>query len=158
MKAAIDDIEFNGYSIRAAAKKNGIPPTSIHYWINGLTHTKRKGPITLLSVEEEEEVVVWCQDMAQLGHGLELVQLKSTVAQIFQVRPNPFKDGFPEKSWWRGFKQRHPKLVLRTTEGLDRDRALHIHPTVVSRFYQTLSNAYEKHSYRPYHIWNCDEN
>lgn len=157
MKVAIYDIEFNGYSIRATAKKHCIPPTSIHYWINVLTHTKRKGPLTVLSGEEEEEVIIWCQDMAQLSHGLELVQLKSTVAQIFQGRPNPFKDGFPGKSWWRGFKQRHLELVLRITEGLDRDRALHLCPTVVSMFYQTLSNAYEKPSYRPDHIWNCDE-
>jgi hypothetical protein len=27
----------------------------------------------------------------------------------------------------------------------------------VTKFYNTLSNAYEKHSYTPKHIWNCDE-
>ena len=31
MLAAIDDIEFNGYSVRASAKKHNIPPSSIHY-------------------------------------------------------------------------------------------------------------------------------
>ena len=27
----------------------------------------------------------------------------------------------------------------------------------MSKFYDTLSNAYQKHSYSPNHIWNCDE-
>jgi len=131
MLVAIDDIEFDGYLVHASANKHGIPPSSIHYWINVLTHTKRRGPLTVMIEEEEAEVVEWCKEMAQLGHGLELIQLKSTVAQIYQGRPNPFKDGFPGKSWWFGFKKRHPKLVLCTVEGFDRDRALNLCPAVV---------------------------
>ena len=61
MLAAIDDIEFNGYSVRASAKKHTIPPSSIHYWINGLTHTKRRGPVTVMTEEEEAEAVEWCK-------------------------------------------------------------------------------------------------
>jgi hypothetical protein len=53
MMKAITDVIFNGYSIRAAAKKYGIAPTSMHYWLNGLTHTKRKGPLTVLTEQEE---------------------------------------------------------------------------------------------------------
>lgn len=57
------------------------------------------------------------------------------------------------------FKKRHPQLVLRTKEGLDKDKALNIHPIVVSRLYDTLSSAYayEKHSYTPDYIWSCDK-
>ena len=157
MLVAIDDIEFNGYSVWASAKKHGIPPSSIHYWINGLTHTKRRGPLTVMTEDEEAEVVEWCKEMAQLGHGLELIQLKSTVAQICQGRPNPFKDGFPGKSWWFGLKKRYPYIVFCIVEGLDRDRALNLHPIVVCKFYDTLSSAYDKHSYGADHIWNCDE-
>ena len=112
MLATIDDINFNGHSIRASTKKHGIDASNIHYWINGLTKTKRRGSVTVMTEEEEAEVVEWCKEMAQLGHGLEIIQLKSTVAQICQGRPNPFKDGFPGKSWWSGFKKRHPDLVL----------------------------------------------
>ena len=95
--------------------------------------------------------------MAQLGHGLELIQLKSTVAQICQGRPNPFKDGFPGKSWWFGFKKRHPNLVLCTTEGLDIDKALNLCPAIVCNFYDTFSSAYDKHSYGADNVWKWDE-
>jgi len=108
MLVAIDDVEFNGYPVRVVTKKHGIAPVSLHYRINGLTHTKRKGPLTVLIEQEEEEVVVLCKEMTQLGPDLELIKLKSIVAQICQGRPNPFKDGFIGKSWWAGFKQRHP--------------------------------------------------
>lgn len=110
-----------------------------------------------MTEEEEAEVAEWCKEMAQLGHGLELIQLKSTVTQICQGRPNPFKDGFPGKSWWFGFKKWHPDLVLRIAKGLDRDGALNLRPAVICKFYDTLSSAYDKHSYGANHIWNCDE-
>ncbi|KAH9325368.1 hypothetical protein KI387_005546 [Taxus chinensis] len=133
MEKVIDDVEFNGFSVRAAAKKYSIPPTSLHYWLNGLTHTKRRGPPTVLTEEEEEEIVEWCKEMADMGHGLELMQLKANVAQICETRQNPFRDGFPGKSWWARFRKRHPDLAIRTAEGLDRDRALNLHPAIAGR-------------------------
>jgi transposase-like protein len=78
----IDDVEFNGYLVRDTMKKYGIAPTSLHYWLNGLTHTKRKGPLIVLTEQEEVEVVAWCKEMVELGHGIELIQLKANVAQI----------------------------------------------------------------------------
>ena len=95
--------------------------------------------------------------MAWMGHGLDLIQLKSILVQICQGRWNPFKDGLPGKSWWSGFKNRHPDRVSRKTKGLDRDKDLNLHPAIVSNLYDTFSGAYEKHSYAPNHIWNCDE-
>ena len=53
MLVSIDDIEFNGYSVRASAKKHGIPPSSIHYWINKMTHTNFREPLTVMTKEEE---------------------------------------------------------------------------------------------------------
>lgn len=44
-----------------------------------------------------------------------------------------------------------------TVEGLDRDKALNFRPAVVQKFYDTLSSAYDKHSYGVDHIWNYDE-
>ncbi|KAH9291763.1 hypothetical protein KI387_043047 [Taxus chinensis] len=157
MEKAIDDVEFNGFSVRAAAKKYSIPPTSLHYWLNGLTHTKRRGPPTVLTEEEEEEIVEWCKEMADMGHGLELMQLKANVAQICETRQNPFRDGFPGKSWWAGFRKRHPDLAIRTAEGLDRDRALNLRPAIVTKFYDNLAKSYGTYSYGAHKIWNCDE-
>ena len=63
----IDDVEFHGYYIRVVA-------TSMHYWLIGLTHTKRKGPLIVLTKQEEEELVIWCKEMDYMSHGVELLQ------------------------------------------------------------------------------------
>ena len=76
-----------------------------------MIHTKNKGALTVMSTKEEE-VVFWCKEMVYMSHGMELIQLKLNVAQFFQSRPNPFRDGFPGKSCWESFKAIHPDLVL----------------------------------------------
>jgi len=35
-----------------------------------------------MTKEEEDKVVEWCKEMAQLEHKLELIQIKSTITQI----------------------------------------------------------------------------
>ncbi|XP_059073557.1 uncharacterized protein LOC131874281 [Cryptomeria japonica] len=157
MECAMKDVEDNSYSIRAAAKKWGIPASTLTYWLLGLTTTKRRGPPTILSLEEELEIVDWCKDMAQLGHGLEIIQLKLHVAHICETRPNPFKNGFPGRSWWTGFRKRHPDLTIRVAEGLDRDRAVMLRPSIMTDFYDNLEKLYNASEYGPTKIWNCDE-
>lgn len=50
-------------------------------------------------MEEEKEIVEWFKDLAQIEHGLEVIQLKSYVAYIHKIRLNPFKNGLPGRSW-----------------------------------------------------------
>ncbi|KAH9320446.1 hypothetical protein KI387_015085 [Taxus chinensis] len=157
MKAALRDVEENGMSTRQAATKWGIPSTNVTDWLYGKRTSKRKGPPTVLTDEEEKEIVTWCQDMAELGHGLEVIHLKAYVAHMCQCRPNPFKDGLPGKSWWYGFRRRHPDLTIRTAEGLDRDRAVMLRPRIVAAFYDNLQKMYAANQYGPDKIWNCDE-
>ncbi|XP_057842521.2 uncharacterized protein LOC131051937 [Cryptomeria japonica] len=157
MECAMKDVEDNSYSIRAAVKKWGIPASSLTYWLSGLTTTKRRGPPTILSLEEEIEIVDWCKDMAQLGHELEIIQLKSHVAHICETRPNPFNNGIPGTSWWAGFHKHHPDLTIRTIEGLDRDRVVMLRPSIVTDFYDNLEKLYNASENGPTKIWNCDE-
>lgn len=48
-------------------------------------------------------------------------------------------------------------LILCTIEDFDRDRALNLHLVIVSKFYDTFSSAYKKHSNALDHIWNYDK-
>ena len=69
----IDNVKYNEYGLREIANKYEIAPTSMHYWLNGLTHTKRKGPLTVLTKQEEEEIVNCYKGMDNMGHGMELI-------------------------------------------------------------------------------------
>ncbi|KAH9289254.1 hypothetical protein KI387_033371 [Taxus chinensis] len=57
MKAALRDVEENGMSTRQAATKWGIPSTNVTDWLYGKRTSKRKGPPTVLTDEEEKEIV-----------------------------------------------------------------------------------------------------
>lgn len=102
-------------SIRQASIKYGIPITYVRAWMMGVTSTIVRGPHTILSREEEIEVVQWCKDMVEIGHGLQINQLQSTIAQISGNMPNPFRNGILVRSRWASFRWRHPNLTMRTT-------------------------------------------
>lgn len=132
-----------------SAKNHSISPSSVHYWINELSHTKHREPLIVITEEEEVDVLQSCKNMDQLGHGLELIKLKSITSQIDQGRQNSFKYGFLGKSWLFGFKKRHPNHVLCTTKVLDIQRVLNLHHVIVSNFYNIIFSAYDKHNYAP---------
>ncbi|XP_059077115.1 MFS-type transporter clz9-like [Cryptomeria japonica] len=55
------------------------------------------------------------------------------------------------------FRKRHPDLTIRTAEGLDRDRAVMLRPSIVTDFYDNLEKLYNAYEYGPTKIWNYDE-
>lgn len=146
MESTILCVRENNMSIRGASIKYGIPTSSLRSWLTGVTSTMTRGPRTILS-EEEVEVVQWCKDMAEIGHDIEISQLQTTVAQMTTTRPNPFTNGMPGKSWWAGYRKRHPDLTMRIAEGVDSDRAIMLRPSIVSSFYDNLENIYKLHQY-----------
>jgi hypothetical protein len=70
----------------------------MHYWVNWLTHMKMKRPLIVIAEQEDVEVVEWCKDMDDMGHRLELKQLKENMTHICQKRQNPFKDRYTGES------------------------------------------------------------
>lgn len=104
MKWALYDVEENGMSIMEASKKCKIPTTMLSKWLGELTKTSKKGSPTILIEEEEHLIVEWYKEMAAVGHGLEIVNIKAGVAKIYENRPKNFNNRFLGKSWWTSFK------------------------------------------------------
>ena len=122
------------------------------------SRTSRKmGPPSILTKEEEDKLVLYMVEMATLIHPLSATDLKLKVAEICQTRGTPFKDGIPGKSWLILFQKRHPHLVLRTPQPLQVCRARNLCPSMVYTFYTNLQHLYNQHNYQPSHIWNVDE-
>lgn len=140
MEGAVKSVEENNMSIKVVAIKWGMPPSSLREWLLGQTTTNRRVPRTILTEEEETEVVEWCKDMARLGHRLQVNQLQATVSLITASRPNPFTNGVPGRSWWAGFQSKHPNLTIRTVEGVDNDRAIMVRSSIVQAFYDNLKS------------------
>jgi hypothetical protein len=72
-------------------------------------------------------------------------------------RPNPFTNGVLGRLWWAGFRRRHLDFEIRIVQGVDNDRAIMVHPSVVLAFYDNLEKLYNLNTYGLSRIWNFDE-
>ena len=110
------------------------------------------GATTILINDEVTELVQYLKDMVKTSCPLNTTQLRLKVAEITQARMTPFTNGVPRRFWIKGFKQRHPQLVLRMREALNMNRVKDLSPTSVFHFYYNLEQLYLKHQYEPYQI------
>ena len=87
--------------------------------------------------------------------------LTGKIVQSLKLR-TPFKGGggVPGKDWFRGFKARHPDVVLRKPEASSTQRMRAVNPVIVSDHFlkleQVLINLNLK-NIAPQKIWTCDE-
>lgn len=156
LKLAFQAMEQGG-RLRTVARHYGIPASSLRDHLYGRTITRKRGRQGILTVAEEEELEQYLLQMQDLGYPLTIAQLRLKVAEIVQTRVNPFRDGIPGAGWLRWWRHRHPDLVLRSTQGLETNRARGLCAENVNSFYHNLSILYARHGYDSKHIWNCDE-
>ncbi|XP_024526055.1 uncharacterized protein LOC112344834 [Selaginella moellendorffii] len=110
----------NGISIRKAGQCYGIPRTTLRNWLNGRTHSRKRGPHGGMTRGEQESAIVeWFFSIQQVSQSLmTLNSLRRRVAPLSVNKGSPFKDGIPVKKWWVWFNRRHPDVAARVGEGL----------------------------------------
>jgi hypothetical protein len=110
------------------------------------------------SVLEEKKLELYLFKMQDLGHLLTLGQLRLKVALATQTRETPWSAArVPGKSWLRSFRQRHPEISSRKSQGLEMGRARGLCSLNAASLYCTLEKLYNSFKYPPSHIWNYDE-
>ncbi|MCO5552272.1 hypothetical protein L7F22_005784 [Adiantum nelumboides] len=147
----------NGLSLEKCSIQFGISKTAISNWEEGRTFKKKKGPQIVFTEGEENALLQWIFAKCDSGHGASVLDVKLKVAEICQTRHTLFSNGIPCKSWWAGFRKRHPNLVFRVGESLDQSRATRFRPEIVKSLHDNLHSSYEKHKYPPSNIWNANE-
>ena len=126
MKAAMEAVGGAHMTVSGAAKHFGVPRETLRRRVTGKVKlNSRAGRPTILSKEEEDEIVETCQVFAEWGFGLQKDDIKLVVAQFCKVskRKNPFKNAIPGDDWWAGFLRRHSVLVKRKPQQLQMVRA-----------------------------------
>nr|CAH7717322.1 unnamed protein product [Callosobruchus chinensis] len=116
---AVHSIKSGEISLNYASKLYGIPKSTLSNKMNKKVPMERKmGPTTVLSKEEEKELVIWILNKAKLGFLLSGEDVKDSIQNVLKqcLRPNPFKDDRPEKKWLALFLSRHPDVVKRNAE------------------------------------------
>lgn len=162
---AVEKVKSGEQSLRAAALAYGIPRSTLsdHLW--GVSHKRYGGSSTVLTTEEEREIVLTCQILADMGFPLTKAYVEVVVKDYLknQDRNSLFgPSGIPGRSWWEGFLGRWPSLVQRKPQHLARQRAQSSMQEVVDVFFDRLENLFQKTGLSDapdlaHRIWNCDE-
>ena len=132
----------------------------------GLSNSITAGHPTVLTYDEEKEIVATCQAMQDLGFGLTREMLAQVVSDYLQAigRPNSFHKGVPGPDWWALFLKRWPQLSESKPEHLSKKRAEGVTRAVVDEWIDTVEKAFMKHNLFQYgsdelakRLWNADE-
>lgn len=119
LDAAILDVK-NGMSKNAAAKKHGVPRSTIQFRLGDKFVKEELGPPPILTKEEESTLVSWIANCCRKGFPRRREDLQLSVQEFLtsNQRPNPFKDNLPGIGWYKAFLKRHPEIAARTPEGV----------------------------------------
>ena len=146
------------WSVRRVALEYGLAPQTLRDAVARGAAPNRPGPPTILTAEEEEEVVGYCLNMQKLGFGLTKAAVNTMIMKIVQEqhRSHPFKDG-PGRAWWERFMRDHQQLSFRVPQGLTLARAAKGNPVVIEKHFTELQHIIKDHALSAERIWNMDE-
>ena len=154
-----------GASVRAAVKTFEIPKSTLHDHVSSKHMQIGAGAPTVFSPREEQEIVLTCQVLAEVGFGMTRELVEAVVSDY--VRENnidtPFVNGIPGKDWWHRFLKRWPKLSERKPQHLCKRRAEAANPETINAFFDRLETSFKDDGLDltdpevAHRLWNCDE-
>jgi hypothetical protein len=89
MRAALEDFD-SGMSMRNSASPHGIPYSTFREWCYDVRNTRKRGPTSVLSPEEDNQIVEYLVNMCERGLGLIPIALKLKVYEVTKNRNTPF--------------------------------------------------------------------
>ncbi|KAJ8315567.1 hypothetical protein KUTeg_007717 [Tegillarca granosa] len=158
---AYTDVMTNGLSLRAAARKYGIPVQTLRDRVTGRISlscsTPGRSPV--LDIEEETRLVEHLVNVSRLGYGLtrqEITDLASDYALQLGKRDN--SDPLT-LSWFRSFRKRWDilKVLMQSTQEYVKARSAS--PEIINRYILDLECILTKYNLQssPHLIYNIDE-
>ena len=164
LQFAVREVE-GGNSLSAAAAEFGIPKATLHGHTSGLCKHVGSGAPTVLQLQDEQEIVLTCQVLAEMGFGITRRLVKTIINNYIRENniPTPFCDGKPGKGWWQRFMKRWPSLTQRKPQHLSKSRAQAANNMVLMAFFDSLEKSYNESGLNmedptvAHRIWNCDE-
>ena len=164
MMAAVRTVqdEESGVGLREAAQRYNVPVETLRRRVAGSVPLECKpGPPTVLTSEEESRLVQYIIDMSDMGFGLTREGVMRTAYTIVDRlgRKHPFQNGMAGRSWFEGFRSRHPNLSLRTPQALSHSRAAAANKETISDFFAKLAASCARLNLlsKPMQIFNVDE-
>ena len=166
--AAIRSIKEHGMKVAVAAEKYHVPLSTLYDHIKERVIKIGAGAPTVLTKEEEKEIVITLQVLQEMGFELTKELVGIVICDYLNDQPghpNPFSSGVPGEDWWQRFHKRwHSELSVRKPQHLPTHRALSATPEVIYGWFECVQQLFDetKLSTLPTdelkcYLWNCDE-
>ena len=126
MAKAIQLVNEGSCSIYQAAKMCKVPRSTLDDKVKGKVPLKRKmGPPSILTAEEERNLVIWILELSRRGWPITKEQLLENVQCLIRElkRTNTFINDKPGRKWYDSFMKRNPRLSIRTAQNLTPSRS-----------------------------------
>ena len=167
LKVALEAVKNGGMKYLTAERKCGVPHSTLFDHIKGCYKKLGAGAPTILTHEEEREIVISLQVLQESGFGLTKELVGVIVRNYLKdqpFRPNPFRSGVPGKDWWSRFlKWWARELTVRKPQHLLTHRAT-TSEDMICQWFQRVENMFVKTGLNhlspndlQHRIWNCDE-
>lgn len=163
MLAAVQAVN-EGLSLRKASRDFNVPLSTLSNKVKGkVPMTRKMGPQTILSKEEESLLVSWIHAYAKKGFPVKRQTLIETVGDVVKEdgRETPFTDGTPGRKWFSAFMKRHPSVSERHAESINAARA-RVTEKHIREWFEELRTYLESENAldildNPSRIFNADE-
>ena len=161
LQSAIKAVK-GGKSVSAAAAEFGVPKSTLYGHMHGRIGS---GAPTVLEHRDEQQSVITCPVLAEMGFGITRPLVERVVAEYVRENgiANPFANGTPGKDWWQRFMRRWPALAERKPQHLSKRRAQAANSECIKAFFDSLEKSFREGRLilddpaTSCHSWNCDE-
>lgn len=162
LKTAIEEVKRGAATLYGAARKHGIPKSTLHDHIFGKTGLKSQslGRAFALQIEQERELADGLKTLERWGFGLsrkEVIDLVSKFVSQNDIK-TPFKNNIPGSDWFTSFKKRH-NLSIKVPQAVEFSRKKMTDPFVIGDYFKLLKSTLDELELNdlPHRIWNLDE-
>lgn len=112
--------------MRQVVAKYKIPPTTLHNKVSNVSPINaKKGPQTIWTIEEEQQLVDWILYSEERGFPVTQEQLLNSVRWLVLdlKKETAFTKNKPGRHWYEAFYRRHPESSRRKPQNLSYSRA-----------------------------------
>lgn len=141
MKKALQFAKENpGKSLREVSSTFGVERKALSKRHNGELDVEAKvGPRPFLSQEEEDSLSKHLIDMASMGFGYDVIQVKTLVRLMLKKNEDEVTH-----AWFQYFMKRHPELARRRAQAFDKNRMAGSSAEGVKSYFELLQLAFKK--------------
>ena len=160
MKLAVEAVVFGHMSLSRAAETYNIPKSTLYDHKKGKSFPGVKsGHPTLLSEEEEEDLVSFLIECSEIGYPKTRLEVIAIAERMIRVKGKEEQCPKLSSGWWQSFARRHQELSLKAATCLSKARAQASDPESLMKYASLLEETIEKYGLvnDPALIFNIDE-